>query len=231
MYLAKIPRVVQTLFPEYLWRMDPDPAGAKTVYLTFDDGPTPEITDWVLAQLAVYQAKATFFLIGKNVEAHPQIAHRVIDSGHAIGNHTYTHRNGWRTDIRSYLKDYLRGQQVIREYTGANPVLFRPPYGKISRAQARYVRDQHQVVMMDVLTGDFDLNLTGEAVLQNALQYTEPGSVVVFHDSLKAWDRMSYALPRFLEQLAADGYQFLALPEAQPGYETLSTVSQLKELN
>jgi peptidoglycan/xylan/chitin deacetylase (PgdA/CDA1 family) len=232
MYLAKIPRVVQSLFPEYLWRMEADAAtGEKTVYLTFDDGPTPEVTDWVLAQLAAYDAQATFFLIGKNVESHPQIAHRVIDSGHVIGNHTYSHRNGWRTDVRSYLKDYLRGQQAIREYTGVNPVLFRPPYGKITRAQARYVRDQHTIVMMDVLTGDFDLALTGEEVYQNAIQHTEPGSVLVFHDSAKAWERIQYALPLVLQTLSEEGYRFAPLPEPTGRVETQTLFSQLKERN
>jgi len=209
MYLPKIPKLLHAFYPDYRWRFDTD---EKVVYLTFDDGPTPEITDWVLGQLAEYGAKATFFLIGKNVETYPLIAHRVIDSGHAIGNHTYSHRNGWRTDIRTYLKDFLKGQQAIREYTGLEATLFRPPYGKLTAAQARRIMPTHEVVMMDVMAGDFDPDIDGETALHNALDNISPGAIVVLHDSVKAWERLQYALPRLLEALALDGYRFEALP-------------------
>lgn len=210
MYFAKIPKLLYAFYPQYLWRYDsPD---EKVVYLTFDDGPTPEITDWVLAQLAEYQAKATFFLIGNNVAAHTAIAHRTIDAGHRIGNHTHTHRDGWRTPLRPYLREFLRAQQTIRYYTGYSTNIFRPPYGHITNAQAYYIMRTHCIVMMDVMAGDFDLKLTGEEALRNVTDNVQPGSIVVLHDSVKAWQRLEYLLPRLLAFLHAEGYRMEILP-------------------
>lgn len=210
MYFAKIPKLLYTFYPNYRWRYEE--TDERVVYLTFDDGPTPEITDWVLAQLAQYQAKATFFLIGKNVEAHADIAHRTIDAGHRIGNHTYSHKDGWRTEQRAYLREFLKGQQAIREYTGYSTNLFRPPYGHITKQQAQYVLRSHEIVMMDVMAGDFDLQITGETALRNVTDNVQAGSIIVLHDSVKAWERVSYLLPRLLAFLHAQGYRMEALP-------------------
>ena len=208
MYLAKIPGVLKNLYPEFLWHMD---RTEKVIYLTFDDGPTPEITDWVLDQLAQYDARATFFVIGKNVAQHPKIVHRAIDAGHGLGNHTQNHRSGWGSSPFLYLRDFLQGQQSIIEFTGYRTFLFRPPYGKITPRQARQVQRSHTVVMMDVMAGDFDEKLAPETCYDNILRHTRPGSIICLHDSQKAWPRMSYALPHLLEHYSQKGYQFKSL--------------------
>ncbi len=208
MFLAKIPQILQTLYPNYLWHHN---RTEKVLYLTFDDGPCPEITDWVLDQLASYDAQATFFVLGKNVKAHPKLAHTIIDAGHSLGNHSYAHPNGWKTPLAVYLKDFLKGQQAIREYTGYKTALFRPPYGRITRKQARQIMKSHQVVMMDVMAGDFDRSLAPEKVIQNVMLNAQAGSIVCLHDSEKAFPHLSIALPQILAHFAQEGFAFKAL--------------------
>lgn len=208
-YFTKIPRIVRNYYSGYLWRYN---TAEKVVYLTFDDGPTPDVTDWVLDVLSLYGAAATFFLIGKNVEKHPKLAHRIIDAGHVIGNHSYSHANGWKVKTKSYVRDVLRGKQIIQEYTGVQTQLFRPPYGRISQRQAGLIRRNDQIVMMDVLSGDFDTELTGESCFRNVTRHTKPGSIIVFHDSKKAQSRLEYSLPKTLEFLKENGYRFKSLP-------------------
>lgn len=196
------------------------PSEKKELYLTFDDGPTPGVTDWVLDMLETFDAKATFFILGKNVEKYPQLAHRAIDSGHVIGNHGYQHLDGWKTPIRTYLRDFLKAQKSIFEYTGKHTRLFRPAYAHITQSKARYVMRSHQIVMMDVISGDFDTSLNGETVAKNVIAEAEPGSIIVFHDSQKANPRLEIALPRILMHFEALGYEFKALPvweKASPG--------------
>lgn len=177
--------------------------GEKKIYLTFDDGPHPQATPFVLDQLAAYGAKATFFCIGKNVAAEPDIYQRIIAEGHTIGNHTQHHLNGWKTDDATYLDDIATAQQ----YISSN--LFRPPYGRIKRSQIKALhQQQNKIIMWDVLSADFDIGLTGEACLAYVLYHTQPGSIVLFHDSAKAWDRMSVALPKVLEYFSEKGFRF-----------------------
>lgn len=216
MYFAKTPAFVQQLCPQYKWKVDTQ---KKRIYLTFDDGPTPNITKWVIDELRKYDAKATFFVLGKNVKNHPEIVHHLLDEGHTIGNHSNTHLNGWKTSLFRYLLDFKRGQQAITEYTGAKTFLFRPPYGKINKKQATFIQQSHQIIMMDVMPGDFDVQLSEVECLDRAIKNTEAGSIICLHDSKKAWDRLEYLLPRYLAHFSEQGFQFKALnpiPERLP---------------
>lgn len=212
MYLKKIPGLLQRYLGGYRWRYE---TSEPVLYLTFDDGPTPEITEWVMDQLAAYCAKATFFLVGNNVPPNAGIVHELLDSGHRIGNHTQTHRDGYKSSLRAYLRDFLRCQQTIFEYTGYQARLFRPPYGRLTQTKARYIARTHEIVMMDVIAGDFDPTLTGEACFQHVASHARPGSIVLLHDSMKAWPRLSVALPLILSHFAQQGYRFEAIPQGQ----------------
>lgn len=207
MYLVRTPALVKPLFKELVWRM---PAAERTVYLTFDDGPVPGVTPWVLDELARSGARATFFCIGKNVAANPEIRARILREGHAVGNHTWGHVNGWRTPLRSYLRDVVRAEPLVGQEEGRK-LLFRPPYGRITRQQVRALSRRYALVMWDVLSADFDTSLTGDQCLMNVVNNVRPGSIVVFHDSSKARPRLEYALPRVLEHLANEGYTFRTL--------------------
>lgn len=200
MYLTKTPWWLRALYPSLVWRM---PRGEKKIYLSFDDGPHPVATPFVLDQLAKYGAKATFFCIGKNVEAEPVIYQRILAEGHSVGNHTQHHVNGWKTNDQTYLADVAEASKQIKSN------LFRPPYGRVRRSQINKLRQQNQqIIMWDVLSADFDTNLTGEACTSYVLYHTRPGSIVLFHDSAKAWDRMSIALPKVLKHFCEEGYEF-----------------------
>lgn len=207
MYLVKTPWWLRALYPSLVWRI---PVTGKTIYLSFDDGPHETATGFVLDQLKRYDAKASFFCIGKNVAAYPEIYRRILDEGHRTGNHTQHHLNGWKQDDATYLADIAAAAELI--HSG----LFRPPYGRISRSQQKKLVQKnplHQTIMWDVLSGDFDTRLTGEACLGYVLYHTRPGSIIVFHDSTKAWERMQYALPKVLEHFTNQGYRFEVLPD------------------
>ncbi|PST81626.1 polysaccharide deacetylase family protein [Pedobacter yulinensis] len=205
MYLVKTPRLLRWYYPSLTWHKDRD---QKIVYLTFDDGPIPDVTPFVLKTLKGFGVKGTFFCIGENIIRHPKIYLQVRDEGHAIGNHTFNHLKGWKTGTDSYLDNFNQCQQVTQT------PLFRPPYGRIKKSQARALRQQHpglDIVMWDVLSGDFDVQLSPEQCLHNVTRHTTNGSIIVFHDSLKAFERLKYALPRSIEHLLAAGYTFSAL--------------------
>ncbi|HRD54061.1 MAG TPA: polysaccharide deacetylase family protein [Flavobacteriales bacterium] len=184
--------------------MDPH---ERTLYLTFDDGPAPEVTPWVLDTLAQHCARATFFLVGRNAERHPGLVNRIRSEGHSIGNHTYGHVDGWSTPTQDYITDADRAQRL----TGTQ--LFRPPYGRITRKQSALLRQRSNVVMWDALSKDYDARTSPEACLRNALRYARNGSIIVFHDSIKAETRLRFALPKALEAWRVQGYRFAALPE------------------
>ncbi|UZH54095.1 polysaccharide deacetylase family protein [Salinimicrobium tongyeongense] len=209
----RIPRVIKYLFPKRIWDV---PTGGKNLYLSFDDGPIPEITPWVLEQLESYNARATFFCIGDNVAKHPEIFDQVVKAGHTVGNHTHNHLNGWSTSIEAYVSNVKQAQQVIdRELPqkkGSKNALFRPPYGKIRNMQAKKLQQEgFKVVMWSIVSMDYDRRLSSEKVLQNVLKNAGPGSIIVFHDSLKAEKNLKAVLPQVLEHFQKRGYSFKAL--------------------
>ncbi len=208
MFLHKSNFLFRWVYPQFLWKI---PISEKVIYLTFDDGPIPEVTEYVLSQLAHYQAKATFFCIGDNVRKHPEIFQKLIEGGHSIGSHTFNHLNGWKSGNLDYIENFEKCTQLLTEKKVKNN-LFRPPYGRIKKAQAVEILKTHSVVMWDVLSGDFSQELSPETVLKKSIRYTENGSIVVFHDSLKARRNLEYALPRYLEHFSGKGFVFKSLP-------------------
>jgi peptidoglycan/xylan/chitin deacetylase (PgdA/CDA1 family) len=203
-YFIKTPWIAKKIFASYVWSL---PADDNAVYLTFDDGPHPTITPWVLDQLKQYHAEATFFCIGNNVEKYPDIYKKILDEGHATGNHTHYHLNGWKTDDDKYVDDVSKAAQIIRSN------LFRPPYGRIKNSQAKKIAaalqtNDERIVMWDVLSADFDSSFTPEQCLHHVLENVSAGSIVVFHDSEKAFNNLKYALPEALKSLKEEGFHF-----------------------
>jgi len=203
-YFIKVPWIITKIFPDYIWSI---PTSEKIIYLTFDDGPHPEITPWVLEQLNKYNALASFFCIGSHVKQYPNVYDEILNSGHATGNHTQHHLNGWKTATDEYLKDISQASHFIQSN------LFRPPYGKIKMKQAKGIANalgvtKGKIIMWDVLNGDFDLSVSEEGCLSNVLKNVLPGSVVVFHDSEKAFRNLKQVLPTVLETLQKQGYMF-----------------------
>lgn len=201
-YFVKTPAWLTWLYPQCTWQM---PSDKKIIYLTFDDGPHPEVTPFVLNELKKYDAKATFFCIGKNVAAYPSLYAMLAEEGHRTGNHTYDHLNGWKTTDEVYLDNINHAKRLI----GSS--LFRPPYGRIGRSQLRKLSKEMQVVMWTVLSGDFDQSISPEKCLLNVTSNADNGSVVVFHDSEKAFSKLRFVLPRVLEFYSEKGYMFRAL--------------------
>jgi len=199
MYLVKTPKFIQNLFPNYLWRKSTE---EKVLYLTFDDGPIPQVTPWVLKQLTKYNAKGTFFCVGDNVKKYPEIFDAVKEAGHSVGNHTVHHLNGWTTDNLAYFHNTRHCARLV------NSDLFRPPYGRLKPKQATFLQRHYNIVMWDVLSGDFDENISGEECFQNVIKSAKNGSIIVFHDSLKAFPRLEYVLPKVLAHYAKLGYKF-----------------------
>jgi peptidoglycan/xylan/chitin deacetylase (PgdA/CDA1 family) len=204
-YLVKTPWWLKKIYPGLVWQM---PAEEKTLYLSFDDGPHPEITPFVLEQLKRYGARATFFCIGKNVNEYPQIYRQILLEGHRVGNHTQNHLNGWKVADDRYIANVREAGRYI------DSSLFRPPYGRIGALQSRLLRGapfNYKIVMWEVLSGDFDLSLNAQQCAGNVMRHARAGSIVVFHDSEKAFDRLKGALPLVLEYFAGKGYRFEAI--------------------
>lgn len=201
-YIIRTPGWVKKIFSTSIWQIaEPQ----KSIYLTFDDGPHPVITPFVLDELRKYNARATFFCIGKNVVDNPLIFNRILNENHAVGNHTHDHLNGWKTPNRKYLQNITEASRHI------DSNLFRPPYGRITSRQHKQLRSldkPFKIVMWSVLSGDFDVNITPERCCKNVLKNAETGSVIVFHDSEKAYERLRYALPVVLEYFTEKGYRF-----------------------
>ena len=201
-YLVKTPGWLKKLYKQCTWLI---PSAEKIIYLSFDDGPHPSITPFVLDELKKYNAKASFFCIGKNVLAYPDVYKRIIDEGHTTGNHSFNHLNGWKTNDSTYLHDIAEAQKII------DSNLYRPPYGRIKRSQLRKLSSAPfnlKTIMWTVLSGDFNEKLSPEGCLENVISKTEPGSIVVFHDSEKANIRMRYALAGSLKHFSEEGYRF-----------------------
>lgn len=202
MYIANSPFWLQWLYPSLVWHKSRE---EKSIYLTFDDGPIPVVTPFVLNTLKTFNAKATFFCIGDNVAQHPEIYQQVLADGHSVGNHTYNHLKGWVSRDEIYLNNVAKCAEVVKSD------LFRPPYGRAKKSQISSLNTQYSIIMWDVLSGDFDNGISSEKCLENVMTHSKSGSIVVFHDSLKALPHLEYALPKALEQLSAKGFSFHSL--------------------
>ncbi|MFI3239027.1 MAG: polysaccharide deacetylase family protein [Bacteroidales bacterium] len=187
------------LFPEAIWRIRSKKG--RTVYLTFDDGPIPSITPWVLDLLDKYGIKGTFFCVGDNVKRYPEIYADIVRRGHSVGNHTMNHLQGVRVSTERYLDNIAEAAKLIDSH------LYRPPHGLLRSRQARKIKEHFQIIMYDLVTRDYSRNLNGEQVFDNIKHYTRDGSIIVFHDSLKAENNLRYALPRAIEWLQDNGYK------------------------
>ena len=199
------PRWLHKLFPRLIWRSS---AENGAIYLTFDDGPIPEVTPKVLSILAAYKAKATFFCVGENAVKHAEVLAQVKAAGHAIGHHTYHHVNGWHTKWPNYLREVEKGAEACSSSQGS---LFRPPYGKLPMPAYFRLPARYKVVMWDVLSGDFDKRINWNTCLEQTIKHTSAGSVIVFHDSIKAWPNLERLLPAYLEWAKKQGYTFKSL--------------------
>lgn len=200
MYSSLYNRILPILYPSLTWKIKTDD---KVVYLTFDDGPHPEATPFVLDTLKSYGAKATFFCVGKNLQLYPEISDRIISEGHQLGNHTFHHLNGWTTNDDLYLESIEQTRSLTR---GSD--LFRPPYGKIRKSQIRKIQSRYRIIMWNVLSFDFDNNTTPQQCLQNVISHVKPGSIIVFHDSAKAFDNLKKSLPDALQFLNDRKFKF-----------------------
>jgi peptidoglycan/xylan/chitin deacetylase (PgdA/CDA1 family) len=211
-YWVKTHGLMRKIFYGFTWKIT---TYKKIVYLTFDDGPTPEVTNWVLDLLKKYNAKATFFCIGENIALNPELFEKVQHDGHSIGNHTYNHLNGWHSQTESYLQNIELCENTITKFSIANTKnqkLFRPPYGKVTPKQFMWLKEKgYKIIMWDILSADFDTTILPEKCAENVLKNIQPGSIIIFHDSLKASKNLKYALPLTLEYLQNNDFYVKAI--------------------
>ncbi len=203
MFIEQPPLLYRILFPEAVWRIKRKKR--KVIYLTFDDGPIPEVTPWVLDVLDHYGIKATFFSVGDNVRRHPELLEKIKRRGHSWGNHTMNHLQGFKVTSRNYLRNIKEADNLI------DSNLYRPPHGIMRWSQAKVIKDHFNIIMYDLVTRDYSKKLNGEQVLNNVKKFARNGSIIVFHDSLKAERNLRYALPRAIEWLKEQGYEFEAI--------------------
>ena len=203
---VKTNKWIKKIFNNLVWEI---PNSDKKIYLTFDDGPIPEVTEWVLDILKPEEIKATFFCIGDNIRKHPEVYKRILSEGHQTGNHTFNHLNGWKTETNHYIDNFKLCETEILKLNAEHSFLFRPPYGKIKPSQSKAIRQLgYKIIMWDVLSYDFDSNISAEKCLENVISNTEQGSIIVFHDSLKAEKNLKYALPKAIQILKDKGFVF-----------------------
>jgi len=203
-YFVKTPKIIQNIFSNYTWKIA---TNKKEIYLTFDDGPIPEITPWVLNTLSKFNAKVTFFCVGDNVQKHPRIFKQILDQKHAVGNHTFNHLEGWKTNTEAYLNNIEKTEELIQ-----NSKIFRPPYGKIKPKQAKFLINKgYQIIMWDVLSADYNQTISQKKCYQNVIKNAANGSIIVFHDSEKAFKNLEYTLPKVLAYFTEKGFVFKAL--------------------
>ena len=208
LYLVKTPNFIKRLFQNLTWEIN---TSKKVIYLTFDDGPTPKITNWVLSELEKYNAKATFFCIGKNILNHPDVFENIVNKGHAVGNHTNNHINSWKKQAKLYIENVNQAQKIIDPVLNdTNSVkLFRPPYGKLTLSVTKkLLKEDYKIIMWDVLSGDFDQSISKEKCLKNVIKNTTSGSIIVFHDSVKASGKLQFSLPKILDHFSEKGFSF-----------------------
>ena len=197
----KPPKILRRLMPDLIWEIEDE----EGIFLTFDDGPTPGVTEWVLAMLDKYNAKATFFVLGKNVEMYPDLYQKILDAGHKVGNHTYSHQKGWKMSLERYTEDIDFANDLVHSD------LFRPPYAQIKPTQARFLAQRYKLVMWDVISRDYNRKISGEMCLRGVLPHIKAGAIILFHDSEKSFANMSYALPRTLERIEKLGLKCKAI--------------------
>lgn len=204
MFIEQPPWFFRALYPKAIFRMSPD---EKAVYLTFDDGPIPEVTPWVLELLDKYGIKATFFMVGDNIRKHPDVFRMVVDRGHRIGNHTFNHIRGFEYLSKNYLANTDKANEVM------HTDLFRPPHGHMTSLQYATLKRHYKIIMWDLVTRDYSKKMRPPQVLANVMRYARNGSIITFHDSLKSWNNgnLPYALPRAIEFLKEEGYAFKVL--------------------
>jgi peptidoglycan/xylan/chitin deacetylase (PgdA/CDA1 family) len=207
-WLHHVPSLIPKVFDKFIWNKSRE---EKTIYLTFDDGPVPGITDFVLSELAKRDIKATFFMVGANVEKHPSLSKEVHQAGNRIGNHTFHHLDGYRNPDAMYLEDIEKCQKILQETIDISPVNFRPPYGKISKSQSKLILEKYQIIMWDVLSGDYDLDQSPEKCLSKTKQYSKNGSIVLFHDQQKTAGIVKKVLPDYLDFILDKGFQTAVL--------------------
>ena len=200
MFIEQPPQLIRYLYPSAIWRMDKD---ERAVYLTFDDGPIPRVTPWVLDVLDRYGIKATFFMVGDNIRKHPDEFRMVVERGHRIGNHTFNHIRGLSYDINSYLENTDKACRMMM-----NTNLFRPPHGYMSPKQYAELKKRYKIIMWDLVTRDYNRKFNGEQILQKVKKYARNGSIITFHDSIKSEENLKYALPKAIEWLKEQGYEF-----------------------
>jgi len=204
MIFHSVPKQVQLLFPKRKWRGD---GAGNQVYLTFDDGPVPGVTDYVISQLEARNQVATFFMVGDNVRKYSSLAKEVKSAGNQVGNHTYRHLNGYKADQKTYFEDFLKAEDALGNVFGAGSKLFRPPYGKMTHGQANSVRKTHQIIMWDVLSGDYHAGADSEKIVSETQKRTNAGSIIVFHDQQKTTKILPKILPRFLDFLLENDFK------------------------
>ena len=195
------PKFIQRMLPDLIWKIEDE----RGVYLTFDDGPTPGVTEWILETLRRHHAKATFFVLGKNVEKYPDLYEKILAEGHRVGNHTYSHQKGYLMSLERYLEDIDLASYSVQSN------LFRPPYARVTISQLRAIAQRYKIVMWSIISRDYNRKISGERCLKEVLPHLKPGAIILFHDSEKAFQNMSYALPKTLERIAELGLKCKAI--------------------
>lgn len=204
MVIHFVPSLIKMVFPGMTWNRE---RNTKSIYLTFDDGPVPGATDFVLDELGKRDMKANFFVVGDNVRKHPELAKSIVDHGHGIGNHTYNHLKGSAIDDQVYLENIEKCSRVLEEVTGRRPTLFRPPYGRIRNSQIKQLRGKYELIMWDVLSGDYDVHQPATVCLSKTKKYTQGGSIVLFHDQQKTEKVLRQILPDYLDYIQLEGFE------------------------
>lgn len=211
MYFFRTPRLFKFLYPEALWHGDRE---KKKIYLTFDDGPVPEASNYILDVLSDLDVKATFFCVGENIKKYPEVFIRILDEKHGIGNHTFNHLNGWKVSDDEYLKNIQLCDEVINDHLHKVPVkLFRPPYGKIRKKTIKKIKNSYKIIMWDVLSYDFSVNLKAEKCLEKSLKHTRNGSIIIFHDSIKSIGKNKLIISQFIQHFKNKNYDFCKIED------------------